>query len=251
MTAEVTRLACAEIWGGIGLMDSEVCTRGLSASVYSRSADGVAGGDIYYFSVCSADKLTRVAIADVRGHGEEVSPLSQWLFEGLEKRMNSLDGAGVLEELNTQVRERGFKAMTTAAVLGYYTSARRLYFSSAGHHPFLLRRSDGVWKATAVEGAAAGPANLPLGVLPAVRYDQSEVPVEAGDRIFLCTDGVLECPDKSGEFFGEEGVIQFLEECSESSLAEAKSSLINRLVEFSGGDLTHDDCTFLFLEVLV
>jgi sigma-B regulation protein RsbU (phosphoserine phosphatase) len=243
------RIGCAEIWGGVGLADSDVCTRGISASIFSRAADGEKGGDIYYFSVCSADKLTRVAIADLRGHGEQVSALSQWLYGALEKRMNTLDGAGVLAELNTQVRTHGFQAMTTAAVIGYYTADSKLYFSSAGHHPFLLRRSSGTWRSVPVCSGGAVPANLPLGVLPSVRYEQDHVAVQPGDRVFLCTDGVLECPNRLGDFFGEERLTSFLESHADLDLAAIKTGLLERLQSHAGGQLSHDDCTFMILEV--
>ena len=243
------RIGCAEIWGGVALVDSDVCTRGLSATVYSRAADGEKGGDIYYFSVCSADQLTRVALADLRGHGEQVSVLSQWLYQALEQRMNTLDGAGVLGELNTQVRTHGFAAMTTAAVVSYYTGNSQLYFSYAGHTPLLLRRSQGGWKAMPVEGQGSGPANLPLGVIAGVRYDQAQATLEPGDRFFLCTDGVEECPNPAGEFFGEERLAEFLESHADLPLPEIKACLLERLAEHAGGPLEHDDCTFMIVEV--
>ena len=78
------RIHCAEVWGGIDHIDRDIVTGGLTASVYSKSSDGSRGGDIYYFSVCGGDQLTRIALADVQGHGDgkkvlhhpEVGPLS-------------------------------------------------------------------------------------------------------------------------------------------------------------------------------
>lgn len=115
------RIWLASIWGGIAVVDSGVCTDGICASVLSTASGNEQGGDIYYFSVRSSDKLTRIAVADVRGHGERVSHLSQWLYEALEAKMNSLDGAGVLSDLNGLAHSHGFDALTTAAVVGYYT----------------------------------------------------------------------------------------------------------------------------------
>jgi hypothetical protein len=44
-------------------------TAGLSASILSTAHDGDQGGDMHYVSVCKRDYLTRIAIADLRGHG--------------------------------------------------------------------------------------------------------------------------------------------------------------------------------------
>ena len=82
------RIQCTEIWGGIKNQDADVCSRGLTASLYSSACEGGKGGDIYYLSVCGEDKLTRIAIADVVGHGEQVSAVSQWLYDTLQDRMN-------------------------------------------------------------------------------------------------------------------------------------------------------------------
>jgi len=37
------------------------------------------GGDIYYFGVCKGGIIARLAIADVTGHGEAVSEISQYV----------------------------------------------------------------------------------------------------------------------------------------------------------------------------
>ncbi|GAG80253.1 unnamed protein product [marine sediment metagenome] len=44
---------------------------------------GGKGGDIYYFGVCKGDIITRLAIADVTGHGETVSEVSQYVYDSL------------------------------------------------------------------------------------------------------------------------------------------------------------------------
>ena len=64
------RLKCSEIWGGIKDTDTEVCTGSLTASLFSSSADGGKGGDIYYLGLCGQETLTRIAVADVVGHGK-------------------------------------------------------------------------------------------------------------------------------------------------------------------------------------
>jgi phosphoserine phosphatase RsbU/P len=248
---EPRRIACAEIWGGISLVDTDVCTRGLSASILSAACGNSTGGDIYYFSVCSSDLLSRVAIADMRGHGAQASELSGMLFEALQRRMNTLDGAGVLEELNEEVRAHGFAALTTAAVVSYYHATSRLYFSYAGHPPMLLRRREGPWQPLPVRTESYG-ANLPLGVRAGTRYDQDEIELRVGDRLFLYTDGVVECPDACDEELGESRLIDVLNACGgESTLTEVKQAVWSALLAHApGGDLRHDDCTFLAMETI-
>ncbi len=67
------RLVCSGIWGGIRNLDQDISAGGVFISLYSLSCDGGKGGDIYYFGVCRGDKVLRLAIADVVGHGQAVS----------------------------------------------------------------------------------------------------------------------------------------------------------------------------------
>ena len=80
------RIECAEIWGGVENIGADLRTNGIEVSIYSRSSDGMAGGDIYYFSVCNHDVLTRIMLADLQGHGIEVTQLSRWIYDILREK---------------------------------------------------------------------------------------------------------------------------------------------------------------------
>lgn len=242
------RIACAEIWGGVTVVDTEVCTRGLSAAIYSRASGSAVGGDIYYVSVCGSDLLTRLLVADVRGHGLTASELSQWLYEAVLARMNSLDGAGILSEMNGVAHGKGFEAITTAVIASYYVSDRRLYFSYAGHPPMLVARKGQGWQALDLP-QTAGVANLPLGIAREVRYDQESVGLESGDRFLLFSDGLAECANGEGELFADARLAQVLESHRTAPLDVIKDQLRSELEQFAGGPLDHDDCTFIVAEV--
>jgi sigma-B regulation protein RsbU (phosphoserine phosphatase) len=243
------RIRCGTVWGGISTVNLDVQTSALAASVYSSASSGEHGGDICYFSVCGYDLFTRIALADLQGHGEGVTALRSWLYDSLQERLNSLDGAGVLADLNSRVYRPTFDAITTAAVIGFCVGEPNLYFSSAGHPPvYLKRRNERDWNPLA-EAESTGAANLPLGVLPSVLYSQSEVPLFSGDRLFLYTDGVLECPDSADTPFGRERAEQVLTAEGGQPLPGAKASLLGALQNHARGPLAHDDVTFMFAEL--
>ena len=81
------RLECKEIWGGIHNRDIEVSAGKVIGSIYSASSEGSIGGDIYYFGVCKGDIITRLAVADVTGHGEAVSEISRYVYDSLKAHM--------------------------------------------------------------------------------------------------------------------------------------------------------------------
>jgi len=163
--------------------------------------------------------------------------------------MNSLEGNGVLTELNRMVNAHGFDALTTAVLASYCLRDRRLYFSNAGHPPVLLNRKDsGNWKRLEVPGNKE-VANLPLGVLPGAQYSQLSMALDPGDRIFLYTDGVLESPNSDGEEFGEERLLDVLAKSSGQTLSDLKCAVLQSISEHRGAQSVEDDITFMIVEV--
>jgi sigma-B regulation protein RsbU (phosphoserine phosphatase) len=245
---EPVRIKCAEIWGGIMAINTDVCTAGLSASIFSTAHDGDRGGDIYYVSVCKWDYLTRIAIADLRGHGGQASRLSAWVYESMQRRMNTTSGKKVLSDLNGEVTSRGFDAMTTAVVVGYHAMKQKLYFSYAGHPPAYVQHRGGEWQTLTLD-PGSGPTNLPLGVLPDVRYDMEQIRMKRGDRICLYTDGIPECIGPDDEPFGETRLADSLNRNAALSPAGLKLAILADLERHRGDCPPDDDMTLLIAEL--
>ena len=81
------RIECKEVFGGIQNKDIEVSAGKVIASIYSSACCGGRGGDIYYFGVCRDGEITRLAVADVAGHGEAVTQVSQYVYDSLKEHM--------------------------------------------------------------------------------------------------------------------------------------------------------------------
>ncbi len=248
-TGSTYQLHCSEIWGGNQDVDCDVCTTGITASIYSNSCDGLQGGDIYYVTVCNNELLTRVMLADLRGHGEQVSQLSAWIYEALRESMNTLDGASVLKSLNHILFGRGFGAITTATVLSFYTVNSKLYFCYAGHPPALLRKRSGQAWQRLLSASAHDRANLPLGILPSTEYDQDTVSLQSGDRLAIYTDGVTESFSETEEEFGEERLCALLERSRDEEISAIKHRLTDALNEHTGGAARSDDLTLMLIEI--
>jgi sigma-B regulation protein RsbU (phosphoserine phosphatase) len=243
-------LSCSEVWGGIQNEDVDACSSAMTTSLYSNACSGGKGGDIYYVSVCQGDVLTRVALADVVGHGEKVSRISQWLYDSLRERMNGGDGNEILADLNRLACEHGFRAITTAAVVSFQASGSEAHFSYAGHYPMLVRPEGAShWEPAQLDASSSEMANLPLGIELNMRYDQQFVPVRSKDRLLLYTDGVIETPNPDGELFGQQRLASLLDEVGDKSLYELKTTVLTALRQYAGGELAHDDVTLLAIEV--
>ncbi len=243
------RIACSEIWGGIRNVDVDACTSGLAASIYSHSCRGGKGGDIYYVSVCDTDRLTRVAVADVVGHGKAVSAISGWVYDALAVRMNDPASDDLLEDLNQRILGRGLDAMTTAVVLGFYRDDSRVHITYAGHPPLLIRRrGEAGWHVAGAEPSAGAP-NLPLGVEANVQFVQDRFAVGPGDRLLAYTDGLLDAPNAGRELFGQARLLAALDEAGQGSLTEVKRHVLEAVRRHAGGPLVHDDVTLVGMEI--
>ena len=248
------RIQCAEIWGGIRNANQDVCSAGIVASLYSSSADGDKGGDIYYMSVCASDLITRITVADVVGHGLAVAEVGQFIYDALKSHMNDASGDQVLVEVNRAIAGRGMQGMTTAAVAAFHQGDSNLYFAYAGHLPVLVKRKrDRHWFRALVESPegirSADWTNVPLAVTPEALFTQQCMSLTSGDRLFLYTDGVTEAPDASGDQFGEDRLMTVLEQHGTAPLRRLRDVVLDNVRSHTGGHLSHDDVTLMVVEI--
>ncbi len=242
------RLKCSEVWGGIKNQDLDVCSPGLNVSLYSSSCDGGKGGDVYYFSLCSADRVTRIALADVVGHGEQVSRMSQWVYEEMAARLDEPDLPALMAHLNSRVVRTDFRAMTTAVVVSYYRDLKQVYFCYAGHPPMLTRSRDGEWRELTTPPSESAE-NLPLGVADGIPYVMSDAPLAESEVLLIYSDGVLEARNRDGVQFGRDRLRATLAQMGMANAMELKRGVIERLRGWIGGALDHDDVTVLAMQL--
>lgn len=249
-------LICSELWGGNQSMASDIRLPGMTGMIFSSPCTGKAGGDVYYLSACSAGLVARLALADVVGHGEAVSQMSEWMYESLRRNMNRPDPSVIFEDVNRRALAKGIGAMTTAVCVTYYSLRSTLYFCYAGHHPALIyRKSEGRWRRLEVsESGGRSPRNLPLAVDGSARFDVNTARIESGDRILVYSDGLIEAPNRKGGQFGEPRLLRILETHAGESCQMLGEMLLSNLRRFTGrcgwpeAHFDHDDVTFVLLE---
>lgn len=239
---------CSEIWGGIDSTNNDVTTRRVNASLYSRAYGNNSGGDIYYFSVCGKDLITRIAIADVAGHGSSVSEISTWLYEALSANMNQSEGQKVLSKMNQTALQGGIKGITTASVITVNAMSSKLSFSNAGHFPFLHKKyNESTWKPISLANPAS-KGNIPLGTLSDVHFDEESLEINSGDRFFIYTDGLFEALNKEKENFGTTHLLETLNKGPDLKISALKDSMVRALETHQGEMPVRDDLTFMVVE---
>jgi len=241
-----------EIWGGNEAIDTAVSVPGIDAWIYSQTYRGQpSGGDIHYISLCGGGKIARFFVADVAGHGVEVSELARKLRDLMRKHINKVDQTRFVRALNDEfmrLNEAGMFA--TAALSTYFAPTDHLVVCLAGHPPPLWYRvADRQWRYLAADDAGAEDAvtNLPIGIIDAIDYTQFAVPLDRGDLVLVYTDGLTETADAAGEMLGDAGLLELVRSIDVSPLDAVCPTIVRRVAKHRGGGALQDDLTLFLL----
>jgi serine phosphatase RsbU (regulator of sigma subunit)/pSer/pThr/pTyr-binding forkhead associated (FHA) protein len=200
------------------------------------------GGDFFdYFD--AAGNLFVFAVADVSGKGMPAALLAaqtQGIFSTRAEVMES--PALVMAQVNRTLSRRstrGFVTMACAVMDG----SGGLITCNAGHNPPLVLRSDG--KIDILE-----EGGLMLGPFENATFNEQSTTLGPGDLVVIYSDGVTECTDQSGEFFGEERVYECLRDCTKLSANAVLERVFRAVSEFSGDAPQADDITVLVVRFM-
>lgn len=246
------RLACFELWGGNGNANHAVELPGLDGWVCSKPFEpGAGGGDVHYLSVCSKGMVSRIAIADVAGHGSHASSMAEKLRRVFQHHTDNWDQTALMRELNEAfARESTVGQFATAAVMGFYLGTGELLFSNAGHPPALWYRTrEKSWELLQdCTPFAVEIGGLPLGLIPGTAYSQTAVRLAAGDTLVLYTDGIMEVRDASGNELGQDGLLNLVRGLTPESPAQISQNMLSVLQTFRSNQPPRDDETLLVLQ---
>ncbi len=247
------RLERAEAWTGNRRTAGLVEMPGLVAWVHSvPSGPGAGGGDVHYVSVCPSGIVSRIALADVSGHGEAVGVLSERLRELMLRYLPALEQVGLMRDLNRAVQEEldGVHYATMVAV-GWHGPRSLLEVTNAGHPPpcwYRAARDEWRWiqgKRASQRGRTVG---VPLGLLADSGYDRTVLKPEVGDLVLLYTDGVSEALSEAGNELGRDGLMNIARAIDAGSAEAFGSQLVSALRLFQGKVAPTDDATIIVLE---
>jgi sigma-B regulation protein RsbU (phosphoserine phosphatase) len=247
------RLQCAETWSGSERTASLIELPGLIGWVYSAPAGpGDAGGDVHYLSVCPSCIVSRIALADVSGHGLAVNALGEKLQELMQQYLRALEQVGLMRDLNQAVQqELDDVHYATMVAVGWHGRRGLLVVTNAGHPPpfwYRAARDKWSWLETQRASQRGRPAGVPLGLLADINYDRTVVKPHVGDLVVLYTDGVSEATNPAGEELGRDGLMDIARELDSSSAEVFGTSLTSALRGFCGGVEPMDDETIIVLQ---
>ena len=194
------------------------------------------GGDFFqYFD--QQDKLM-VCLADVTGHAMAAA-IPVVMFDGILR--SEMAHRGSVEDLFFRLNRSLHQALD-ARTFVCFTMAEldpvgRTIRVSNGGCPYPYH-----YKAATGELAEVQIGAYPLGVRGDTEYPVIELNLDAGDRLVLCSDGITEAPNVSGEQLGyNRATVLIREACREGLSAESTIGWILKRVDAFRGDTPQSD----------
>ena len=191
------------------------------------------------------DSTLAFMIADVSGKG---IPAAMFMMQAKtiikDLAESGLELPEVFATANKKLCENNDAGMFVTAWMGILDlKTGLLKFVNAGHNPPLVRQADGEF---AYLKARSG---MVLAGMDGIKYRQNELQLTPGDQIFLYTDGVTEATDKNNQLYGEERLLETVNQNMVKNtqlLCEAVKDDVDRFV---GDAPQFDDITMLSVEL--
>ena len=239
------QLSRMEVWGGNRCADRAVTAAGLDAWVYSkplRQSEG--GGDVYYVSSCASGRITRMLVADVAGDGQAVSDIATGLRALMRRHANQIDQSRLVASMNQQFATHfGDGCFATALVTTFFAPSNHLSLCNAGHPPPLLYRAALKQWSFLDQHCAGGVefADVPLGAMDMVNYDQFDVKLNAGDVVLCYTGALTEALDQQGASLGLAGLLDIVRGLDVADPSRVVAQLMSAVRRHCGRDVDRDD----------
>ncbi|MGE0454045.1 MAG: PP2C family protein-serine/threonine phosphatase [Vicinamibacteria bacterium] len=201
------------------------------------------GGDFFnYFPL--GGREAAILVGDVSGKGVPAALLMANLQATLRARLQlERDLAALVERLDRELESTQTRSLyLTLFVAVVDTAARELRYVNAGHNTQLLLRAAG-------DALTLPSSGRPPGLFPGGGYEQSRLPIGAGDALFLFTDGLVEAEDAAGEPFGLARVQALLRDHAGASVGELLARVDEALRAHRGPREADDDATLVALRV--
>ena len=113
--------------------------------------------------------------------------------------------------------------------------------TQAGHPHPAIQRANG-------EVEFCGEGGLPVGLVPGATYEDFTMSLNSGDRLFLMSDGITECPDQNGGLLDEDGVVEMLIRNTAIRGTQFLETLMWDLNDYAGGQDFPDDISAVLIE---
>jgi sigma-B regulation protein RsbU (phosphoserine phosphatase) len=148
----------------------------------------------------------------------------------------------ILREVNSQLSRDNASCMFVTLFCGILnTVTGELWYANGGHNAPVLIRSNG--DVAFLEGTEG----ILLGAMAEFEYDSKRVLLEAGDGMFMYSDGVTEAMDAQETLYSDERLLEHLSEMGTGSAKQVLDSVMQSVLSFAGSAPQADDITMMMV----
>jgi len=191
------------------------------------------GGDFYDFIEMPGGRIG-IAVGDVTDKGVPAALVMARTHSILRAEASRSESPGaILARANELlVPEMPARMFVTCLFAILDPATGRIVLANAGHNLPYVRTDAGV-----TELRATG---MPLGLMPGIRYDETEGVIEPGNNVLLYSDGLVEAHDPAREMYGFPRLRDEI-----TAVDDAGSELLDRLLDtlhrFTGPEWEQED----------
>ncbi|MBQ6381689.1 MAG: SpoIIE family protein phosphatase [Clostridia bacterium] len=201
------------------------------------------GGDFYDFFLIDDDHFAMV-IADVSGKGVPAALFMMVTKILIKERCRIAEGtpAEIVQYVNDRVCANNQADMFVTVWFGILEiSTGKVFATNAGHNQPAICRGSGQFE------FLPGPHSLVIGAMPDISFKTYEFTLQAGDKLFLYTDGVTEAINENKELFANSGMLNSLNKKKDGTAREILEQVKHDVHYFAGYAPQFDDITMLCL----
>jgi sigma-B regulation protein RsbU (phosphoserine phosphatase) len=151
--------------------------------------------------------------------------------------------AEVMQELEKEYPFERFGKFFTISYMLFNIHTGQVRYCSAGHPPPLLVRKNG-------QGEPLRAGGSIIGTGCSGPFEEGEINLRTGDRLYLYSDGITEQADHNGGLFGQERLFRKLEAVKKLPLDPSCEKVITALCNFRQDAPVKDDVTLIGIEYL-
>jgi len=203
----------------------------------------VVSGDFYQYVLLPGGRLG-IGVGDVSGKGIPAALLMAVTTTALrDEVLQTGTAAGILNELNARLLDRMQSAQMNSALCLALFDPHTGYTEVANAGmvtPYLLNGR--AWEAIEVGG-------YPLGAAQRSRYTSRNFVLTTGGMIVMISDGVIECQNPAGEFYGFDRFAALLNGITSNAEPESIiDQILDAITKYAAGREFEDDVTVVVIK---
>jgi sigma-B regulation protein RsbU (phosphoserine phosphatase) len=205
---------------------------------YHYAPHGPVSGD--YCDLIPFDGQLFFVLGDVSGKGVAAS----MLMTQLHALFRSLTGlklplGQIIAQANRVLCESALVGQYATLVCGQVSATGELEIHNAGHLPVIVYKRESTLQIESM--------GFPLGMFLEGEFPVSRLKLEAGDTLFIYSDGLSEA-DRAGEEYGVDRVARFVQDQGGRQATELIAACLDDLRTFTGGAPQLDDLTVMAIQ---